>query len=111
MHEGDQLGHFGHFHTLGHDGASCAPHQQAQQYPTQAHGWIGAEIENECTRGQNRNGHASHAKHVAANGGGGMGQTLEGLNKEDARNEVQQGHEVHAHFTGPPLSWQVCLFS
>ena len=84
VHEGDQLRHFGHFDALGHDRASCATDQQADNDIADTGGGnFGAQFINQADRSNDRQAHAEHAEQVAATRSGGVRQALEGLNEAD----------------------------
>ncbi|MNP49957.1 hypothetical protein D3C76_1441780 [compost metagenome] len=67
MHEGDQLRHLGHLDTLGHDRASGAADQQADDHIADAGGGkLCAQLIDEANGGDDGQAHADHAEQVAA---------------------------------------------
>ncbi len=66
MHEGNQLGHFGHFDPLGHQRTDSTAYQQASQNPSHACcGNFGAQFEGQGNGGEHGDGHADHAEGIA----------------------------------------------
>jgi hypothetical protein len=54
--------------------------------------------------GGNGDGHADHAEEVAAPGGGGVGQSLEGQDEENGRAEIGDGLGIGREFHGRLLT-------
>jgi len=103
VHEGDQLGHLGHFHALGHDRTGGAADQQADDHVGDAAGGqLGAQLVDQADGGQHGQGHAQHAEHIAATRRGRVRQALERLDEADRGYKVQKSDEVHAHVTFSP---------
>jgi hypothetical protein len=99
MHEGDQLRHFGHLYTFGHDRAHGATHQQADQYVTHAGSCqFGAQLIDQPDGGHHGQRHAEHAEQVATAGGGRVRKALERLDEADRGDQVKKGDKIHAHY-------------
>src|SRR4030095_4619189 len=95
--DGHRRGHLRHLDRLGAVGAVAAAHHQAQQHPGHAQRLAPGELHDQRGGGQDGDAHADHAEEVAADGGGGVRQALEGLDEADAGDEVQQRNDVHRH--------------
>ena len=57
--------------SYGTSGTGGTPHQQTEQHPAQSQGRA-RQLNDQGRRGEHGQGHAHHAKHVAANRGGGV---------------------------------------
>ena len=67
VHEGNQLGHFGHFNALGHDRASGSADQQANNHVADTRcRYFSAQFVDKPYGGNHRQSHAEHAEQVAA---------------------------------------------
>ncbi len=97
VEEGHQFGHLGHLDRLGTVSAIGTTGDHVQQHPAHAGDAAPSDLDDQRRRGQYGDRHAGHAKDVAADRGGRVRKPLECLNKTDARHEVQQSYQIHAH--------------
>ena len=72
VHEGDQLGHLGHFNAFGHQRARCTADDQRADNVNHAERFAIRGFNNQRTGGEDRNRHADHAEQISAQRGGGV---------------------------------------
>jgi len=81
VHKGHEFGHFGHLYALRHDGTGAATDHQSKQNPAQTLNRVylaelSGLVKYQSSGSDDRNRHATHAKQIAANRSGGVGQTF-----------------------------------